>query len=312
MPVPSTAADLSTTAASNSPAGADAIGTSLDDYLRSIQAIIKQQDSKGSDIASATTIDVPSSGKYFVVTGTTTIAGISDDWNGRVVVLKFSGVLQLTHSASFILPTSANITTAAGDCLIAVNESTGVWRVVVYQRADGSAFSIGQINALLDISGASGGQIKFPATQNASSNANTLDDYEEGTFTPSFTFATPGDLSVVYSTQTGRYTKIGRMVYFDVTLVMSTFTHTTASGNAQITGLPFASANDGTIALQTCQWSGITKAGYTSVAGFVAANGTTLQMIANGSGVAGSSISAADMPTGGGPTLRFTGFYTAS
>lgn len=139
MPVPSTAADLSTTAASNSPAGADAIGTSLDDYLRSIQAIIKQQDSKGSDIASATTIDVPAAGKYFVVTGTTTIAGISDDWNGRSVILKFSGVLQLTHSSSFILPTTANITTAAGDCLVAINESTGVWRVVVYQRADGTA-----------------------------------------------------------------------------------------------------------------------------------------------------------------------------
>lgn len=139
MPVPSTAADLSTTAASNSPAGADAIGTSLDDYLRSIQAIIKQQDSKGSDIASATTIDVPSSGKYFVVTGTTTITGISDDWNGRVVVLKFSGALQLTHSASLILMTSANITTAAGDCSMFVNESTGVWRMVAYQRADGAS-----------------------------------------------------------------------------------------------------------------------------------------------------------------------------
>lgn len=138
MPVPSTAADLSTTAASNSPAGSDAIGTSLDDYLRSIQAIIKQQDSKGADIASSTTIDIPSSGKYFVVTGTTTIAGISDDWNGRTVVLKFSGALQLTHSASFILPGSANITTAAGDCLMAVNESTGVWRVVSYQRVNGT------------------------------------------------------------------------------------------------------------------------------------------------------------------------------
>jgi len=36
---------------------------------------------------------------------------------------------------------------------------------------------------LLDISGASAGQIKFPATQNASADANTLDDYEEGTWT---------------------------------------------------------------------------------------------------------------------------------
>lgn len=149
MPVPTTAADLSTTAASNSPAGADAIGTSLDDYMRSIQAIIKQQDSKGSDIASTTTIDVPSSGKYFVVTGTTTIAGISDDWNGRMVVLKFSGALQLTHSAAFILPSAANITTVAGDCLMAVNESTGVWRVVEYQRSTGAPVAGGGDHAVM-------------------------------------------------------------------------------------------------------------------------------------------------------------------
>lgn len=34
MPVPSTMSDLSTTAGSNSPAGTEAIGTNLDNYLR--------------------------------------------------------------------------------------------------------------------------------------------------------------------------------------------------------------------------------------------------------------------------------------
>lgn len=138
MPVPSSLADISTTAASNSPAGADAVGTSLDDYLRTIQAIIKRENSKGTDITASTTIDVPADGSYFVVTGNTTITGISDDWNGRLVVLKFSGTPQLTHSSGFILPGSANITVAAGDCLSAVNESTGVWRVVEYQPAAGN------------------------------------------------------------------------------------------------------------------------------------------------------------------------------
>jgi hypothetical protein len=52
---------------------------------------------------------------------------------------------------------------------------------------------------------ANGGQIKFPATQSASSDANTLDDYEEGTFTPF-----PGITATVNS---GSYTKIGRLVY---------------------------------------------------------------------------------------------------
>jgi hypothetical protein len=143
MPVPSTAADLSTTAASNYPSGADAIGTALDDYLRSIQAIIKQQDSKGSDIASSTTIDIPSSGKYFVVTGTTAITTISDDWLGRTVFLKFSGILTLTHSSGLILPGSANITTADGDVAVFGNEATGVWRCVAYQRGDAGASNAG-------------------------------------------------------------------------------------------------------------------------------------------------------------------------
>ena len=78
MAVPTSAADLSTTAASNSPAGSDSIGTSLDDYLRAIQAIVKQENSKGSDIASSASISLPNAGSYFVVTGTTTITSIAD------------------------------------------------------------------------------------------------------------------------------------------------------------------------------------------------------------------------------------------
>jgi hypothetical protein len=151
MPIPTSIADISTTAASNYPAGGDAIGTSLDDYLRTIQSIIKQQDSKGSDIASSTTITVPNAGSYFVVTGTTTIATIADNWNGRQIALKFSGILQLTHSSGLILPGSANITTAAGDCLLAVNESTGVWRIVAFQPAAGFA----KAGANADITGLS-------------------------------------------------------------------------------------------------------------------------------------------------------------
>lgn len=134
MSVPSSINDLSTTASSNSPAGTDSIGVSLDDYLRAIQAIIKQNSSKGTDIASASLITVPNAGSYFVVTGTTTINGIVDSWNGRAVLLKFSGALTLTHSASLIL-FGSNITTAAGDVLHIANESSGVWRAASYTRA---------------------------------------------------------------------------------------------------------------------------------------------------------------------------------
>jgi hypothetical protein len=83
--------------------------------------------------------------------------------------------------------------------------------------------------------------ITFPATQVASSDANTLDDYEEGTWTPALTFATPGTLALTYNTQSGSYTKIGRLVtvIFRVSFAAAGIIKGTASGNLSITGLPF-------------------------------------------------------------------------
>jgi hypothetical protein len=148
--------------------------------------------------------------------------------------------------------------------------------------------------------------IKFPATQNAQSDANTLDDYEEGTWTPVLTFATPGDLSVAYSIQRGCYTKIGRVVIATVDLVTSTFTHTTASGAAQITGLPFAASSDTNYQSSGAAfWQGITKANYTDGFIQVSAGASALGFVMSGSGQAPAQIAAADMPTAG--TVRFRG-----
>jgi hypothetical protein len=81
--------------------------------------------------------------------------------------------------------------------------------------------------------------ISFPATQSAQSDANTLDDYEEGTWTPSVSYSTSnGNLSL--GIQVGRYTKIGNVVSV-VAYVL--WDETTASGNVSITGLPFTTLN---------------------------------------------------------------------
>ena len=56
------------------------------------------------------------------------------------------------------------------------------------------------------------GQLKFPASQSASSDANTLDDYEEGTYTVTLTPSTSGSITVNSSYDTASYTKIGRQV----------------------------------------------------------------------------------------------------
>lgn len=79
--------------------------------------------------------------------------------------------------------------------------------------------------------------IKFPATQNPSSDPKTLDDYEEGTFTP-----TSEQITVGNGTFTGNYTKIGKRVWFQIGL---NFGSTTAfSGTlVSIGDLPFAVGN---------------------------------------------------------------------
>ncbi len=95
------------------------------------------------------------------------------------------------------------------------------------------ALLTGAWNRLLDISGASGGQIKFPATQNASANANTLDDYEEGTWTPTAT-SSAGTITTVGAVS-GSYTKVGRLTAFSFSIEITT--NGTGSGYITIGGI---------------------------------------------------------------------------
>jgi hypothetical protein len=80
--------------------------------------------------------------------------------------------------------------------------------------------------------------VVFPASQNAVANANTLDDYEEGTFTPTFTASVTNPTN--YG-QNGRYTKIGNLVHVEIYITFDG-TSTFGSGIYAIGGLPFAPA----------------------------------------------------------------------
>lgn len=81
------------------------------------------------------------------------------------------------------------------------------------------------------------GRIKFPATQAASADANSLDDYEEGTWVP--VIASAGGGSATYSVQAGFYVKVGRRIDFWGRVTLAT-TGTLAAGAVTITGLPLA------------------------------------------------------------------------
>jgi len=79
--------------------------------------------------------------------------------------------------------------------------------------------------------------ITFPATQVAATDVNTLDDYEEGTFTPTIVGGTTAGVGT-YVVQSGNYTKVGNLVTFR--LYVATSAHT-GTGAMLVYGLPFTS-----------------------------------------------------------------------
>ena len=84
---------------------------------------------------------------------------------------------------------------------------------------------------------ATGGQIAFPATAVPSADANTLDDYEEGTWTPVYSGSAGSKGATSYTTQSGSYTKIGRSVILHMNLVLSNNGDWT--NEVGISGVPF-------------------------------------------------------------------------
>jgi hypothetical protein len=124
--------------------------------------------------------------------------------------------------------------------------------IVAYNNADNSMqfYTNGTERARFNSTGAlvlaggttsaDGKGITFPATQAASTNANTLDDYEEGTWTPNI-----GGNATYYS-QTGRYVKIGQLVY--LYMYLRPLVVGTGNGNGYVYGLPFA-ANRSSVAV---------------------------------------------------------------
>lgn len=131
------------------------------------------------------------------------------------------------------------------------------------------------------------GQVQFPATQNASTGANVLDDYEEGTFTPTITGSTSAS-GQAYTQQVGYYQKIGRWVQLDIKIVLSTLG--TITGAVAIGGLPFP-VDSGGISANTFVapvfWSSLTNAKVALVA--VPIDGTSIIDLF-GSGAAATSL----------------------
>jgi hypothetical protein len=111
--------------------------------------------------------------------------------------------------------------------------------------------NLGSINGRFNNIYLSGGVVldDNPTAVGGSVTSKTLDDYEEGTWTPTVLYG-GSDTGQTYSIQQGRYTKIGRNVsYYGYVQVNG---NSSATGNLTIGGLPFTSqSGSGNLAVQT-------------------------------------------------------------
>lgn len=111
----------------------------------------------------------------------------------------------------------------------------------IYDETAGSTrFNISDTGAATFSSTVATNGVVFPATQVASSDPNSLDDYEEGTWTIGIAFG-GSSVGISYFLNGGTYTKIGNMV--TVNGLVSLTSKGTSVGDATITGLPFASGS---------------------------------------------------------------------
>jgi DNA/RNA endonuclease YhcR with UshA esterase domain len=142
-----------------------------------------------------------------------------------------------TGHGLYVLSTSASTSTRnlgnfTNNSALASNTTA----LFVQQEADQRALYIDQNGAAPAIE-VDGGGIKF-TNATASGNANTLDDYEEGTFTPTLTPATSGTITVSTSFNTLSYIKVGNVV--TITGLVQTSSTSSPVGPSVSLNLPFA------------------------------------------------------------------------
>jgi len=133
----------------------------------------------------------------------------------------------------------------------------------------------------------SGSGITYPATQSNSSDPNTLDDYEEGTWTP--VLADSATNQATMTVQQGFYTKVGNIVYVWCQVAYSGKGSMVAGNSYLITGLPFASkANSGSYYYNGVVQGDVTTSnvisatdGGTSQFRFFASNGFSAQTVSS-------------------------------
>jgi hypothetical protein len=259
-------------------------------------------DANGSLAVGGTTVVTNNGG----ITATTTVSGSvaatlamrnAGTGNGSGTTLVFRGVSNASaeHDYAYVAGVADDTTAKTGS--IRFSTTAGSSPVERARITSGGVLDIGTGAGAV-------GQIQFPATQVASSNANTLDDYEEGTWTATLTDGTNT------TTSTGaNYRKIGSLVFLSFQFYDKDISAWNAA-NLSVTGLPFTVATNHDSFVTVGTPNGFTVSGPLTM---LFSNGSTssgLYYRGGGSNYAG--VQKGDITNNSNFSLYLSGCYTAS
>lgn len=157
--------------------------------------------------------------------------------------------------------------------------------------------------------GTSGKGIDFSATS-GTGTSELFDDYEEGTWTPTYSFSGGG--TVTTATNGGLYVKIGRMVYVSGALRSTAVSG--ISGSCIINGLPYAcedaSGSAGSISIGYARSWG---SDMPNLRGWIGGTATSISLYKNATNAGGSAVTSSEFDTGANNNVvEFIGVYRTS
>jgi len=248
-----------------------------------------------------------SSGRTYKINGTDVLS--SNTLGSAVVNSSLTSVGTLSSLSISSIGTAVALTitnTGTGNCLVVNDESSDTTPFAIDNSGNISSGGTGTFASDVTITngnlviGTSGKGIDFSANANAAGmTSELLNDYEEGTWTPTLTFG-GGSTGITYTTSpVGYYTRVGRMVQVQYGFQLSN--KGSSTGNFQIGGLPFTVGGTGSFRHPTASVN----------AHFLASDSIIVGCLGNGSSIdfRKLNLSASDTNLTADDFTNITGFY---